>query len=113
MRRPWCRCAHRTPDPGRLGTTHAGGTSFVIAHRLSTIRNADQVLVLVKGQIVETVAMKSYWPNAASITTSPGQFQRQEMAAASNGHVARRGDAGAGHRAVIVQMRARMHMIRG
>lgn len=28
-------------------------TSFVIAHRLSTIRNADQVLVLVKGEIVE------------------------------------------------------------
>jgi ATP-binding cassette subfamily B protein len=31
----------------------AGRTSFVIAHRLSTIRNADQVLVLVAGEIVE------------------------------------------------------------
>lgn len=31
----------------------ADRTSFVIAHRLSTIRNADQVLVLVKGEIVE------------------------------------------------------------
>lgn len=30
-----------------------GKTSFVIAHRLSTIRNANQVLVLVKGEIVE------------------------------------------------------------
>jgi ATP-binding cassette subfamily B protein len=30
-----------------------GRTSFVIAHRLSTIRNADQVLVLVHGEIVE------------------------------------------------------------
>jgi ATP-binding cassette subfamily B protein len=31
-----------------------GRTSFVIAHRLSTIRNADLVLVLEDGQIVET-----------------------------------------------------------
>lgn len=30
-----------------------GRTSFVIAHRLSTIRNADQVLMLADGQIVE------------------------------------------------------------
>lgn len=30
-----------------------GRTSFVIAHRLSTIRNADQVLVLNDGQIIE------------------------------------------------------------
>jgi len=28
-------------------------TSFVIAHRLSTIRNADQILVLRHGQIIE------------------------------------------------------------
>ena len=30
-----------------------GRTSFVIAHRLSTIRNADQVLVLNQGEIIE------------------------------------------------------------
>ncbi len=30
-----------------------GRTSFVIAHRLSTIRNADQVLVINNGQIIE------------------------------------------------------------
>jgi ABC-type multidrug transport system fused ATPase/permease subunit len=30
-----------------------GRTSFVIAHRLSTIRNADQVLVIEEGEIVE------------------------------------------------------------
>jgi ATP-binding cassette subfamily B protein len=36
-----------------LGQLLAGRTSFVIAHRLSTIRNADQVLVLDQGLIVE------------------------------------------------------------
>jgi ATP-binding cassette subfamily B protein len=30
-----------------------GRTSFVIAHRLSTIRNADQVIVIAQGEIVE------------------------------------------------------------
>jgi len=36
-----------------LETLLKGRTSFVIAHRLSTIRNADQVLVLDDGKIVE------------------------------------------------------------
>jgi ATP-binding cassette subfamily B multidrug efflux pump len=36
-----------------LGTLLHGRTSIVIAHRLSTIRNADQVLVLDHGEIVE------------------------------------------------------------
>ena len=36
-----------------LETLLKGRTSFVIAHRLSTIRNADQVLVIEDGQIVE------------------------------------------------------------
>jgi ATP-binding cassette subfamily B protein len=31
----------------------AGRTSFVIAHRLSTVKNADQILVLRDGQIIE------------------------------------------------------------
>ena len=31
----------------------AGRTSFVIAHRLSTIRNADLILVIEDGDIVE------------------------------------------------------------
>lgn len=36
-----------------LARLMANRTSFVIAHRLSTIRNADQILVLRQGQIVE------------------------------------------------------------
>lgn len=28
-------------------------TSFVIAHRLSTVRNADEIIVLAKGKIIE------------------------------------------------------------
>jgi ATP-binding cassette subfamily B protein len=36
-----------------LGQLLSGRTSIVIAHRLSTIRNADQVFVLDRGEIVE------------------------------------------------------------
>jgi ABC-type transport system involved in cytochrome bd biosynthesis fused ATPase/permease subunit len=31
-----------------------GGTALVIAHRLSTVRNADRILVVQQGQIVES-----------------------------------------------------------
>jgi ATP-binding cassette, subfamily B, multidrug efflux pump len=36
-----------------MSSLRKGRTSFVIAHRLSTIRNADVILVMEHGQIVE------------------------------------------------------------
>ena len=40
-----------------------GRTSFVIAHRLSTIRDADLILVMNNGSIIETGQLtRSCWP---------------------------------------------------
>jgi ATP-binding cassette subfamily B protein len=36
-----------------MNSLREGRTSFVIAHRLSTIRDADLILVMESGQIVE------------------------------------------------------------
>jgi subfamily B ATP-binding cassette protein MsbA len=38
-----------------------GRTTFVIAHRLSTIRRADQILVVEKGNIVESGTHESLY----------------------------------------------------
>ena len=70
-----------------------GRTSFVIAHRLSTVRNADMVLVLNQGEIIERgnfdelLAQRGFFYDLYM-----SQFRRQEEIAASspppggNGH---------------------------
>ena len=59
-RRRRARRGHRPPrlgvgggGPAALSETLAGRTSLVIAHRLSTVREADQLLVIDDGRIVE------------------------------------------------------------
>ena len=42
-----------------------GRTSFLIAHRLSTIRNADLILVVRDGKIVEQAGTWSCWKRRA------------------------------------------------
>ncbi len=54
-----------------------GRTSFVIAHRLSTIRNADQVIVLQAGEIIEQ--------GITSITTTPDN--KYLFAGSNRGHL--------------------------
>jgi ATP-binding cassette subfamily B protein len=64
-----------------------GRTSFVIAHRLSTIRNADQVLVLQDGQIVERGTHDQLLAQrGAYYELYMSQFRREEPAAGTNGH---------------------------
>jgi ATP-binding cassette subfamily B protein len=63
-----------------------GRTSFVIAHRLSTIRNADLLLVLDKGKIIESgkhdelLAQQGFYYNLYM-----SQFRRAEPAFDPNG----------------------------
>jgi ATP-binding cassette, subfamily B, multidrug efflux pump len=67
-----------------------GRTSFVIAHRLSTIRNANQVLVLDDGQIIESGTHNSLLEQkGAYYDLYMSQFRREEeTATVTNGSIA-------------------------
>ena len=57
-----------------------GRTSLVIAHRLSTVRNADQILVVDDGRIVQRGTHASCSPRAASTPTSTAPSSRVRSA---------------------------------
>lgn len=63
----------------------ADRTSFVIAHRLSTIKNADLILVMKDGDIIEKVHMKNFLQRKASmqifITASLNRLHKKRKGA--------------------------------
>lgn len=63
-----------------LETLLQGRTSFVIAHRLSTIRQADQILVLDHGEIVERGTHDELLRAAGSYARLHGQFMAGQSA---------------------------------
>lgn len=50
-----------------FATMMEGRTSFIVAHRLSTIQNADVILVMKDGHIIEQEIMKSFLRGRASM----------------------------------------------
>ncbi|MFC0582416.1 ABC transporter ATP-binding protein [Micrococcoides hystricis] len=69
-----------------MAALRSGRTSFVIAHRLSTIQDADVILVLEKGQIVEQgshselmAARGAYYQLQRSQFTMPSVSEDQEI----------------------------------
>jgi ABC-type multidrug transport system fused ATPase/permease subunit len=55
-----------------------GRTSIVIAHRLSTIRQADQILVLNEGQVIERGTHQDLMAQNGQYATYVAQQSMQE-----------------------------------
>jgi ATP-binding cassette subfamily B protein len=72
----------------------AGRTSFVIAHRLSTIRNADQLIVIDDGEIVESGTHDSLMKaKGFYYDLYMSQFRRQDPDAVTDGPELKTGPA--------------------
>ncbi len=86
---------HRDARPAGLAALRQGRTSFVIAHRLSTIRDADLILVMESGRIVEQgtphrPARRPAAPTPASTPpSSPRARQRDRTVSVAPGRGAR------------------------
>jgi subfamily B ATP-binding cassette protein MsbA len=66
-----------------LDTLRKGRTTFVIAHRLSTIENADLILVMEQGKIIESGTHKALLAKKANYSRLHAkQFSENPSAAA-------------------------------
>ena len=71
--------SRRSPCSGRSTRPCAGRTSLVIAHRLSTVRDADQILVVDDGAIVERGPHDELLARAVSMPTSTTPSSATEL----------------------------------
>lgn len=62
---------------GALRRATEGRTSIVIAHRLSTIMDADEILVLDKGQVAESGTHRQLLSNPESIYSKMWDIQQR------------------------------------
>jgi ATP-binding cassette subfamily B (MDR/TAP) protein 7 len=76
---------------GALRRATEGRTSIVIAHRLSTIMDADEILVLDKGQVAESGTHSQLLSNPESIYSKMWDIQQRASVESKPAHPAQQG----------------------